>query len=222
MPKRILSEIEKRNNKAEKATNEFIGYVEDFLKSKNGGKVAPEWGCSLMLLREYYKQFVLLTNEIDKLDDIVVPSRYGMVPSPLFAARDKAAMRLEQAMKQFGITFKESIKMDLLEMIQEGTDPFEIIYAVARYLETASAERGYAQHVIDNIRTIYGTALGEQKPLADEIAALESRRQRIQDYLDSTKKDDTVSEEERARLNFSIKAHERKIKRLKGLLQCKA
>ena len=117
---------------------------------------------------------------------------------------------------------QESIKMDLLEMIQEGTEPFEIIYAVARYLETASAERGYAQHVIDNIRTIYGTALGEQKPLADEIAALESRRQRIQDYLDSTKKDDTVSEEERARLNFSIKAHERKIDRLKGLLQCKA
>lgn len=39
---------------------------------------------------------------------------------------------------------QESIKMDLLEMIQEGTDPFEIIYAVARYLETASAERGYA------------------------------------------------------------------------------
>ena len=113
---------------------------------------------------------------------------------------------------------QESIKMDLLEMIQEGTEPFEIIYAVARYLETASAERGYAQHVIDNIRTIYGTALGEQKPLADEIAALESRRQRIQDYLDATKKNDTVSEEERARLNFSIKAHERKIERLKGLL----
>ena len=114
---------------------------------------------------------------------------------------------------------QESIKMDLLEMIQEGTEPFEIIYAVARYLETASAERGYAQHVIDNIRTIYGTALGEQKPLADEIAALESRRQRIQDYLDSTKKDDTVSEEERARLNFSIKAHERKIERLKEAIK---
>ena len=114
---------------------------------------------------------------------------------------------------------QESIKMDLLEMIQEGTEPFEIIYAVARYLEAASAERGYAQHVIDNIRTICGTALGEQKPLADEIAALESRRQRIQDYLDATKKNDTVTEEERARLNFSIKAHERKIERLKEAIK---
>ena len=48
-------------------------------------------------------------------------------------------------------------------------DPYEIIYGVARYLEKASAERGYAQHIIDNIHTIYGEALREPKPLADEI-----------------------------------------------------
>ena len=113
---------------------------------------------------------------------------------------------------------QESIKMDLLEMIQEGDDPFEIIYAVAKYLEAASAERGYAQHIIDNIHTIYGMALGNKKPLEDEISELNIRRQRIQDYLDTTKKDDTVTEEERARLNFSIKAHQRKIERLKELL----
>ncbi len=113
---------------------------------------------------------------------------------------------------------QESIKMDLLGMIQEGADPFEIIYAVARYLETASAERGYAQHIIDNIHTIYGTALGNEKPLEDEISELDTRRQRIQAYLDATKKDETVTEDERSRLNFSIKAHQRKIERLKELL----
>ena len=111
---------------------------------------------------------------------------------------------------------QESIKMNLLQMIQEAQDPFEIIYAVAKYLEKASAERGYAQHVIDNIRTIYGTALREPKPLSDEIAAIESRRQRILDYLSATEKDDTVSEEERARLGFAVKAHERKIENLKN------
>ena len=37
---------------------------------------------------------------------------------------------------------QESIKMDLLEWIQEARDPYEIIYGVARYLEKASAERG--------------------------------------------------------------------------------
>lgn len=109
---------------------------------------------------------------------------------------------------------QESIKMDLLEWIQEARDPYEIIYGVAEYLEKASAERGYAQHIIDNIRTIYGTALRKPKPLADEIQAISARKQRIQDYLAATAKDDTVSEEERARLNFSVKAHERKIQQL--------
>lgn len=113
---------------------------------------------------------------------------------------------------------QEGIKTKLLAMIQEGADPFEIIYAAVRYLEAASAERGYAQHVIDNIRTIYGTALGEEKPLQDEIHELETRRQRIQDYLDATKKDDTVTEDERSRLDFAIKAHQHKIDRLKELL----
>ena len=109
---------------------------------------------------------------------------------------------------------EESIKMDLLEWIQEARDPYEIIYGVARYLERASAERGYAQHIIDNIRTIYGTALREPKPLADEIQAISARKERIQNYLTATAKDDTVSEEERARLNFAVKAHERKIQQL--------
>lgn len=113
---------------------------------------------------------------------------------------------------------QEGIKTKLLAMIQEGADPFEIIYAAVRYLEAASAERGYAQHVIDNIRTIYGTALGEEKPLQDEINELETRRQRIQGYLDATKKDDTVTEDERSRLGFAIKAHQHKIDRLKELL----
>ena len=85
----------------------------------------------------------------------------------------------------------------------------------AKVQEKASAERGYAQHIIDNIHTIYGEALREPKPLADEIKALSARKERIQNYLTATAKDDTVSEEERARLNFSVKAHERKIAELK-------
>lgn len=113
---------------------------------------------------------------------------------------------------------QESIKTELLKLVQEGADPFEIIYATTRYLEAASAERGYARHVIDNIRTIYGAALGEKKPLQDEIKELETRRKRILSYLEATKKDDTVTEDERSRLGFAVKAHQRRIDRLKELL----
>lgn len=114
---------------------------------------------------------------------------------------------------------QESIKMDLLALVQEAADPFDIVYAVANYLETASGERGYAQHIIENIRTIYGVALENPKPLADEIAALEERRQKILAFLKKTAKDDTVSDEERARLDFAEKAHGRKIAKLQAILQ---
>ena len=113
---------------------------------------------------------------------------------------------------------EENIKMDLLEMIQQGDDPFDIIYRVAEYLETASSERGYARHIVDNIHTIYGVALGIEKPLGDQIQELQMRHQRIVEYLKNTEKDDTVSDDERARLGFAQRAHEKKIAKLQQAL----
>lgn len=113
---------------------------------------------------------------------------------------------------------QENIKMDLLGLIQEGTDPYHILYTVAEYLETASAERGYAQHIIDNIRTIYGVALEQKQPLTDEIAAIDARREKIAAFLKSVADDADFSEDERQRLTFALKAHERKIARLKKIL----
>ena len=109
---------------------------------------------------------------------------------------------------------QEEIKMKLLEQIQQGADPFEMLYEVARFLEKASAERGYAQHVIDNIHTIYGIALEEKRPLADEIHDLEVRMEKIRSSLDSG----SFSTEENERMNFAIKAHHRKIQQLTELL----
>lgn len=113
---------------------------------------------------------------------------------------------------------EENIKMDLLEMIQEGANPFDIIYRMAEYLETASSERGYARHIVDNIHTIYGVALGIEKPLRDQIQELQMRHQRIVEYLKNTEKDDTVSDDERARLGFAQRAHEKKIAKLQQAL----
>ena len=113
---------------------------------------------------------------------------------------------------------EENIKMDLQEMIQEAANPFDIIYRMAEYLETASSERGYARHIVDNIHTIYGVALGIEKPLQDQIQELQMRHQRITEYLKDTAKDDTVSDDERARLGFAQRAHEKKIVKLQQAL----
>ena len=72
-----------------------------------------------MLLETYYEQFITLSCEIEGLDSLVVDSRYGVVPHPLLAARDKAAIRLESLMKATGITFKEAAKLDIVETVQE-------------------------------------------------------------------------------------------------------
>ena len=44
-----------------KQVKKYMKVVEEFLKSKNGGKIPPEWGCSLMMLETYYREFCKLT-----------------------------------------------------------------------------------------------------------------------------------------------------------------
>lgn len=114
-----MTQKEKTEKKIDRKTKKFMASVNSFLASKSGGDVPLEWECSLMLLEEYYRQFLVLTEEINQLDSLISTSRYGLVPSPLLAARDKAAIRLEAAMKSVGITFKEATKMDVMEPVKE-------------------------------------------------------------------------------------------------------
>lgn len=112
-----MSENDKK--KTEKMVKKFMKAVNAYLAAKSGGKVEKAWGCSLMLLEEYYRQFITLTYEINNLDSLVVMSRYGEIPHPLLTARDKAAIRLESLMKSCGITFKEAAKLEVIETVQE-------------------------------------------------------------------------------------------------------
>ena len=109
----------KKLSNIEKKTKKFMKSVKAFLASKSGGVVPAEWECSLMLLEEYYKQFVALTEEIDKLESMVTMSRYGNQPHPLLGARDKAAIRLESLMKSLGLTMKSALSMDIAEPVVE-------------------------------------------------------------------------------------------------------
>ena len=115
----------KKLSNIEKKTKKFMKSVKAFLASKSGGVVPAEWECSLMLLEEYYKQFVALTEEIDKLDSMVCMSRYGNQPHPLLGARDKAAIRLESLMKSLGLTMKSALSMEIAEPVIEES-PLEV------------------------------------------------------------------------------------------------
>lgn len=119
MPSRKLTEKEKQNKRINNNVKKYMKSVRAFLANKTGGQVEEAWECSLMLLEEYYRQFLILTEKINELDDLVAISRYGEVPHPLLGARDKAAVRLESMLKQVGCTFKEAAKMDVIETVVE-------------------------------------------------------------------------------------------------------
>ena len=110
---------DKDSVEAEKKTKKFMKIARTFLAGKNGGEVAPEWECSLLMLETYYNQFIRLSQEINKLDSIVEDSRYGKQPSALVKARDATAIRLESILKQLGMTLKSALSMDIAEPIQE-------------------------------------------------------------------------------------------------------
>ena len=87
------------------------------------------------------------------------------------------------------------VKTDILGMIHNAENPFDILYHIAVYLEKKSQEPGYAKTVLENIRTVYGVVLGEQKLLTDELRDVEARLARIEEACKSSE----LSEEEAAR-----------------------
>ena len=105
---------------------------------------------------------------------------------------------------------QQKIKMDLLGMIQSAENPFDIIYRLAQYLEHVSAETGYAQHILENMRTVYGLALGDKKLLTDELRDVENREKRMQDAYDHG----DFSDEEKQRINSAIVLHKKNEARL--------
>ena len=112
-----MSEIDTK--RVEKKVKKYMKSVRTFLAQKAGGSVPAEWECSLTLLEEYYRQFLILSDEINGLDSLLAESRYGSIPHPLLSARDKTAVRVESLLKQVGCTFKEAAKMEIVEPVVE-------------------------------------------------------------------------------------------------------
>ena len=109
---------------------------------------------------------------------------------------------------------QQMMKMEIVEMIQSGESPFDIIYHVARRLETVSGEPGYAKYVEDQIRAVYGFALEHVKPMQDELKEVEERLKRIEAAYENPE----FTEEEHIRIGFAINHHKKNIERLKGMI----
>ena len=109
---------------------------------------------------------------------------------------------------------QQNIKMELMGMIHSAENPFDIIYEVAQYLEKASAEDGYADIIRDNIRSVYGLALGEKKLLQDELNDVIARGKRIKASYDTG----DFTEEEKKRIEFALILHRKNAERLQEMI----
>lgn len=110
---------------------------------------------------------------------------------------------------------EQQMKMEILNMIHSAESPYDIVYMIAKRLEAASGEPGYADYVKDQLRAVYGCALQEEKLLTDELDDVTARLHRIEAAYAS----DDFTEEEHTRIGFAITRHKKNIERLKGLIQ---
>ena len=109
--------------KAERMTKRFIKSARAFLSTKltgnPDGKIPEEFELNIILLESYYKTFTMLDLQINDMDTLTVDSRYGPVPSPLLAIRDKACVRLESLMKSLGMTLKSGKMLGTTDVKKE-------------------------------------------------------------------------------------------------------
>ena len=109
---------------------------------------------------------------------------------------------------------EQQMKMEILNMIHSGESPYDIVYMMAKRLEAASGEPGYADYVKDQLCAVYGCALQEEKLLTDELDDVTARLHRIEKAYES----DEFTEEEHIRIGFAVDRHKKNIKRLEEMI----
>lgn len=108
---------------------------------------------------------------------------------------------------------EQNIKMNLLKWLNEGKDPYSIIYELAKYLETVSSEPGYADIILNDIRTVYGIGLNEKTVLSDELLEVRTRLAKLKEAFKQA-----TSDEVQSHLKFAIEHHKKKIQELEHKL----
>ena len=110
---------------------------------------------------------------------------------------------------------EQNIKMEIMGMIHSARNPFDIIYHVAQFLEKTSTEAGYADHVRENMRAVYGLALHDKKLLEDELEDVKARLVRIE----AAAQDEHFSPEELKRIEFAVVLHRKNIAHIQDLIR---
>lgn len=99
---------------------------------------------------------------------------------------------------------EQNIKMALMQMINEGKDPYEIILYMADYLEKISGEKGYKENVRDCIQSVYGIGLNEEGPLNSALMQVRQRCQQLEASMAGIEEEDV-----KKRILFAVEHHKK-------------
>lgn len=114
--KKYHEAAKRREKKAEKNTKKYIKCVKEFLSEKNGGEIPPSWNMGITLLEVYYKQWLMVTYELEALDSYVVTNNVGtLIEHPLIGMQNKFSTRLEKQVSEMGLSLKSGAKLNVVE-----------------------------------------------------------------------------------------------------------
>lgn len=99
---------------------------------------------------------------------------------------------------------EQNIKIALMQMINEGRDPYEIILYIADDLEKISGEKGYAENVRECLHAVYGIGLEQKQPLQEALLQTRGRCQKLEKAAAGVDDEST-----KKRILFAVEHHKK-------------
>lgn len=107
----------------------------------------------------------------------------------------------------------QTIRAKLLDLVNLGKNPLEIILEIAKFLGETSGEESYYRNIYEQIFAVYGLAFNEKFILEKELEEVEERLKKISAAYEKPE----FTEEEKKRMIFAIERHKSEIERLKKM-----
>lgn len=122
---RKLTDKEKEANEIKRKVARYVKAVEDFIKRNNGGEMPVEFEASMQALEVYYKLFLQLNCEIDRLESLMIVENGRTEMHPLLKSRDSVMTKLDLLLKSLAVTFREQTKMKIIDVSKPETNPLD-------------------------------------------------------------------------------------------------
>jgi len=107
----------------------------------------------------------------------------------------------------------QELKIKILDSINAGKNPLEIILEVAKLVGELSGEETFQREVREQILSVYGFALGDKFILENELQEVSRRLEKIE----AAYKNPDFTDEEHKRMEFAIARHKEELLRLQNI-----